>query len=185
GDRLRSAVELSPDPLQAGARAGPAGGRRRTDSAGPGGQEGPVVPSPGAFVADWPTFRRMVQIERRRMQRWSVPVTLIVIQLGTSTIDPGQSWEEVEAFYQQHVEPNGTGAAAAWQMRAASHLRQGDVVCPVGDRWLLVLLPHADEAAARRVAERLACLAGNGYSAEGEINPAAFQFRLLPLKPAA
>ena len=144
---------------------------------------GPVVPSPGAMVADWPTFRRIVQLERRRMLRWYVPAAVLFIQLGSPAVDPGPSWDQAEAFFERRIGGAAPGEAAEWQQRAATHLRQGDVVCPLGDRWLLVLLPHGDEEAARMVARRLALLAGDG-PAGGLAAPATFQFQVLPLRPA-
>ena len=146
---------------------------RSPEPAGPSSASSPPLwQRPGALMVDWPTFRRMVQLERRRMQRWRVPVTVLLLGRGAEAVDPGATWDEVEAFFERWVDATAVSqrtaaAAVGWQELAARRLRQGDVACPLGEHWLLVLLSHADEETARRVAARLADVASAAVAEDG------------------
>lgn len=149
-------------------------------------------PRPGALVVDWPTFRRMVQLERRRMQRWKVPVAVLLVSRGAPPSEPGTSWEEVERWVDRELGPQANGPGLrepiGWQEVTARRLRQGDVACPVGPHWLLVLLAHADEPVAQRVASRLAEAASAWLPDPDEPQPAVarqVEVRLVSLLPAA
>lgn len=137
---------------------GPAAGR----------QPGRMGASPGAFVADWPTFRRLVHVERRRLTRWAVRVALGAVEVGAAPSSRPRSWDEAEPELERRAQqarpPARRGQSdsrldgevfADWQREVALRLRQGDVVCPVDEGLLLVLLPHADGPTAERVMQRL------------------------------
>ena len=148
-------------------------------------------PRPGALLVDWATFRRMVQLERRRMQRWKVPAAVLLVSRGAPPPEPGRSWEEVERWADRHLATQaahpGLAELAAWQERTVRRLRQGDVACPIGPHRLLVLLAHADEPVARRVAGRLAEAASAPLPDDQPRATCARQVevRLLSLVPAA
>lgn len=164
-------------------------------------------PSPGAFVADWPTFRRLVHVERRRLTRWAVTVALGAIEIGAEGPARDLPWDEAEPDLERRAQqarrPARSGGHdrgldgevfADWQREVALRLRQGDVVCPVDERLLLVLLPHADGPTADRVMQRLVRVATEqAQKARSPHNagPAAphegatVGYRLFGLQPAA
>ena len=150
------------------------------------------APPPGALMVDWATFRRLVHLERRRMQRWQVPVSVLLISRGEVQAEPGNTWDEVELFMDELAPQEQPSSAAAgpapWQERVARRLRQGDAACPVGTQWLLVLLAHADDQAARVVAGRLAEAASLPQHDGEEPEPAharRVEVRLVSLHHAA
>ncbi len=166
-----------------------------------------AAPSPGAFVADWPTFRRLVHVERRRLTRWAVTVALGAIEIGAEGTARDIPWDEAEPDLDRRARlarrperPGGHDREldgqvfAAWQREVALRLRQGDVVCPVDEGLLLVLLPHADGPTADRVMQRLVRVAAEQAQKVGSPEEAAWAapqgsapvgYRLFGLQPAA
>lgn len=110
-------------------------------------------PSPGALIVDWSTFRRLVTVERSRLQRWQMPISLIALQGAARPVEPATTWDGIELM----VSAGGSAAASPvpWQKEAAAHLRRGDLACALDPGRLLVLLPHAGPDQASRVSERL------------------------------
>lgn len=140
------------------------------------------LPSPGAFVADWATFRSIAELERRRLQRWAVPVTALLLELATAPPLDAHRWTHLEDFIQRTAGARAGGGVEPWQQAIAAALRQGDVVCPVDARRLLVLLPHTDTETARGVARRLSELASRaGGNVRGDQAGVPLLFRLMPL----
>lgn len=192
--RLRQDFDVDPTPetrelIRRIRQAGAAGAPARLDGgpgvplAAAGGASALHVPRPGApveagagaLVLTWPEFCKVVELERRRIQRWGMAASVVLVSNTREGRLDASDWEAAQRLLSEAADRSEGGEAPlpAWAAELASQLRRSDAVCYLGSRRLLMLLPQADAHAARRVAERL--MASGAHR-----NPLHFQVFELP-----